>query len=86
MTNLTFESIGPHDRLAPFTRVQVGMQKGRVISCKEVDASNGGKIILHKIQITHKYERRACCSDWVPLAKPLFIQPNYSFIRFTPNR
>ena len=82
----TLESIGPHDRLQPFTRVEVGMKKGRVISCKEVDASNGGKIILHHILITHKAERRFGKSVWTPLVKPIFIQPNYSFIRFTPNR
>lgn len=73
------KTIGPHDRLQDGTRVRVKMQVGTVIASREENAIPDGKIIIHTIHFTHRYDR-SLRRRLLKLEPPQTREVNYSFI------
>ena len=71
----------PGDMLPEGTRVSVGNRRGIVLSCQTAQAHPCGTVSLHRIKLTEQAETGiGNRTKWLPLEKPVIVEPNYSFV------
>jgi hypothetical protein len=77
------KQVGPMDVLPKGTEVQIGNKRGTVQSHKVVNAHPSGKIVVHKVKITHKRKilPGAKNARWDAVAKPEVWEGNYSALK-----
>ena len=73
--------IGPHDKLAPGTKVRVNLSSGVVVETRDARDQHGGPIVVHKVRVTHRrISLFGSRYKWVELDSPIERDVNYSFI------